>query len=164
MFLIFTFHNTSFFMEQRQYTVDGSTTHTALWQAAHVHLSKRTHKIFLILFLKQNKEYFSEQIKLDTLSMSKENKNLTSHPLLTNMLLYRKDNSALDCLCRYDVYLSHLYISRRSKTRDFSPISLLTMYRNFNLFPFQPSGVSNAIRISPYWPFRTGFKIDSLLD
>ena len=62
------------------------------------------------------------------------------------MLLYRKDNSALDCLCRYDVYLSHLYISRRSKAKEMhiathSPTSLLTMYRNFNLFPFQPSGI-----------------------
>jgi len=34
-------------------------------------------------------------------------------PILT--LLYRKDNSALDCFCCYDVYLSCLYISRRNK-------------------------------------------------
>jgi len=33
------------------------------------------------------------------------------------MLLYRKENSALDCFCRYDVYLSHLYISRRNKSK-----------------------------------------------
>jgi len=69
MFLIFTFHNTSFFMEQKQYTVVGGRNAHSFLTAAHITSQRRQIKI-TVLFLKQNKKYFSEQIKLDTFSMS----------------------------------------------------------------------------------------------
>ena len=53
--------------------------------------------------------------------------------------------------CCHNVCSSHL-LSLLSRP--------FTVYRNVNLFPFQPP--ETTVTIAPFWPFRTGFKIDSL--
>jgi len=59
------------------------------------------------------------------------------------MLLYRKENSELDFYCHYNVYLSYLYISRKNNSFFLQKKLFKTMYRNFNLFPFQPIELHN---------------------
>ena len=68
------------------------------------------------------------------------------------LLLNRKENSDLGMHCCHNVCSSHL-LSLLSRP--------FTVYRNVNLFPFQPPETT-IIAIAPFWPFRTGFKIDSL--
>lgn len=63
------------------------------------------------------------------------------------VLLNRKENSALESWCRHNVCSSHLYLSRRRHTKEKrsklpqTSMCRLTMYRNVNLFPFQPMEV-----------------------
>lgn len=108
----------------------------------------------------QNKFYsvvFEESISTDIAT--------NTHTQLA--LLYRKDNSVLDCFCRYDVYLSYLFISRRNilyfylflnnnKKYFSSCTGILTCF----LFSNQEYIKNNVI--FPFWPIWTCFKIDLL--
>ena len=72
IFFNFTFHYTSFFMEQKQYTVDGNNKQTfTFYNKNPLITSQKEHIIKLFPLLKQNKKYFSEQIKLNTFSKIK---------------------------------------------------------------------------------------------
>jgi len=132
-----------------------------LWHPQYSY-SNRTLKNYSIL--KANKKYFSEQIKLNTF-WRKNTWIYCYTQTLFLTLLYRKDNSALDCFCCYDVYLSCLYISRRNKAN----VLLHPPYSSpctgiLTCFLFNNQEYIDIKYIFPYWPFRTCFKIDLLLD
>jgi len=135
-----------------------------VFDVAHIYLSKRTNKKLYSL-IKANKKCFSEQIKLDTFWNDLWKTRLPSSP--KSQWCFYAEKITLHWIAfavMTFIWVASTYPDEANlKSIATSQIHSSSCTGILTCFLFNQQKYININDISSYWPFRTGFKIGSLL-